>query len=73
MKYNPDFKNLSAINSGFDSTDPRPHLRNLLVFQHYLMGNMLNGMEEVETWDDVIASVEHELAFFKSFHCFCYE
>ena len=69
MKYNPDFKNAAAANSGFDSKDPSPHTANLLVFQHYLFSNMLNGMEEVDTWDDVIASVEHSLEFFKSFHC----
>ena len=69
MKYNPDFKNAAAFNSGFDSTDPSPHLRNLLVFQHYLFDNLLNGMAEHETWDQVIENVERELAFFKSFHC----
>ena len=55
---------------GFVEEKGKPSRTNLLMFKEYLMSLVLDeDQPQDESWDEVLSSVYHKLAFFRNYYC----
>ena len=55
---------------GFVEEKGKPSRTNLLMFKEYLMSLVLDEVQpQDESWDEVLSSVYHKLAFFRNYYC----